>query len=197
MGTDNLMILLAIGISALLGWLTGSDMLIPFRHMEYMAIPMALMFGIGMTMLLLRTRPSYSRAIAVGTVLLLVGSALTCYPPPQALQNFTEGTEWNEVPSVLAASRMSGNITTDHRLSSVLVSFGQHNVSWDDARSFFEDPQNSDYPAEYVLITDRMSKYAVFSWKDSTLSIDEDFDSGYRIYSDAHGSVYLFTRDGS
>ena len=193
-GMDNLMILLAIGISALLGWLTGSDMLIPFRHMEYMVIPMALMFGIGMTMFILRTKPSYSRALAGGVAVLLLGSALTCYPPPQALQNFTEGTEWNEVPSVLVASEMNGSITTDHRLSSVLASFGQENVSWDDARSFFEDPHNSSYPAETVLVTNRMSEYAVFSWKDSTLSIDEEpFNSYYMLYSDGEGRIYLFT----
>ena len=197
-GKDVLIIFSAILVSALLGWMTNSDMLIPFRHMEYLAVPLALMFGTGLTMLILRTKPSYSRALAGGMAVLLLASALTCYPPPQALQNFTEGTEWNEVPSVLAASEMNGNITTDHRLSSVLMSFGQENVSWDDARPFFEDPDNSGYPAETILITDRMSEYGVFSWKDSTLVIDEEaLNSSYLIYSDGEGRIYLFTQDGS
>ncbi len=197
-GRDNRTILAAIGASALIGWLTGSDMLIPFRHMEYAVIPMALMFGIGTTMLMLRMKPASSKVLAAGIGALFVASALTCYPPPAALQNFTESTDWNEVPGALAASGLDGNIATDHRLSSVLRSFGQKNVSWENAGVFFENPNSSEYPAEYVFITDRMSEHAIFSWKEKPRRIDAgDFESMYLLYSDKNARIYLFTRAGS
>lgn len=181
-------------LSALAGYFLNAHLLIPYRHLEYMMIPFSIFFAGAVYIMLFRSieRNKIRGFLTVALVLLLVINAFTIYPPPQYSSNFSESTDWDEMPSVLAASHMKGNIVTDHRLSTVVFAMGNENVSWEEAGDFFRDPKNSTYNGDYILITDKMAEGAVFgSGKPAEKIERKAFLSMYILYSDPESTIYL------
>ncbi len=187
--------LAAIGLSALAGTFYHSDVLIPFRHIEYLVLPLSILFGIGIRHLYIISREQgRARLLVSSVILLLLLNMAIIYPPPQYMQGFQESTDYNEIPGIIAASHMEGRVATDHRLSTDIFAAGKENVSWDDAKPLLMQPENSTYGASCVLLTEKMMANAVFSWRDTTVRIDSrPFYSDYLLYSDGESSLFIYS----
>ncbi len=183
--------LIALTLSSMAGYFVNAHLLIPYRHLEFLMIPMALLFGA--TTYLLKVNNGRGRGISAILVLLLLLNVFVVYPPPQYVGGFSESTDLDEIPSVLAATRLEGLIATDHRLSTDIFAMGKDEVSWEDAGNFFADPGNSSYHPDYVFITEKMKSGAAFGSGKPSEKVDEDpFLSSYAIYRDSLSTIYMW-----
>lgn len=118
-------------LSVAFGALAAPEILIPYRHLEYLAIPVAVMVGAGARWLTLGsgTRAQVGAAVAVG--LLVSATAAAAYPPSVALAGFQEGVSPRAVEVALwVRHHADGLVAGDHRLSAVLFGFGGVNATW-------------------------------------------------------------------
>src|SRR2546427_334424 len=128
-GADVSAWLIALLLSAALGIVAAPQVLIPYRHMEYVLVPLAIFAGVGFFRLLdlagLRGRSRSAALAACG--LLLVGTAITSIPPPSAFAGWHEGTVPQALdPAYWARDYASGLVATDHHGSS--TGFGDGGV---------------------------------------------------------------------
>src|SRR5919201_47935 len=163
--------------SAGAGIVFAPRVLIPYRHMEYLFVPFAILAGAGFFQLLdlagLRGR---SRTVAIAAVaLVLAGNALAGIPPASTLAGWREGT----LPAALDAAywgrdHASGLISTDHQGSTTLFGFGGLNATWDRARAAFSNPDGE--PRDFSGIDSPSGKKdGTFVW------IDRDMEAGVRL----------------
>ena len=163
--------------SAGAGIVFAPRVLIPYRHMEYLLVPFAILAGAGFFQLLdlagLRGR---SRTVAIAAVaLVLAGNALAGIPPASTLAGWREGT----LPAALDAAywgrdHASGLIATDHQGSTTLFGFGGLNATWDRARAAFSNPDWD--PRDFSGIDSPSGKKdGTFVW------IDRDMEAGVRL----------------
>lgn len=130
-------ILLTAAFSALLiSWVIGATIaptfLIPYRHLEYIAVVAAIFAGVGVASLLRVCPPRWRRGAIVVILTLLVLSAATALPPRQAVGNHMEGVRAQEVNAVQwAGQRIWGITASDHRVSSMLFGFTGQRATWD------------------------------------------------------------------
>ncbi|HVL86383.1 MAG TPA: hypothetical protein VM681_00040 [Candidatus Thermoplasmatota archaeon] len=126
-----------------------STVLLPYRHTEYLAEPVALLAGLGFVKLHdfgARLWPSARRGVSAlavaGLAALVVLNAATAYPPPRVLAGFEEATSHEE----FAAIRWAGEnlvlsedavVAADHRVSSLLFGVAGLNATWDYSRLTF------------------------------------------------------------
>ncbi|TLZ50995.1 MAG: hypothetical protein E6K18_06025 [Methanobacteriota archaeon] len=108
----------AIVGSIVLGAYAASDTLIPYRHLEYATVPLAVMVGAGFRWMgagWLEGR----RSIAVGLVgvILVASTAASAYPPPAALAGIEEGIAAKTVEATLwVRANVPGDLVAgDHR----------------------------------------------------------------------------------
>lgn len=110
------------------GALLAPTVLIPYRHVPFLAVPLSLLVGAGLS----EIDPSGIRkAVPVAVVVLL---AVTAYPPPSALGGFQEGVTAEEMQAVRWAgdNLPEGSVfLADHRLSSMLFGFAAMDPTWD------------------------------------------------------------------
>lgn len=124
---------LAITFSWVLGATVAPSFLIPYRHLEYLAVPLALFAGVGIVTL---ARGSRGRTGVVAGIVavLVVLAALTALPPREALGNHFEGIHPEAMTGLQwAGSRVTGITATDHRASSALFGFFGIRATWDAA----------------------------------------------------------------
>ena len=117
--------------SLAVGSVAAPEVLIPYRHLEYLAVPVAVMVGAGVRWLTLgaETRAQVRAIAAVG--LLVAGTALAAYPKPVAVAGFQEGISPRSVEAALwIRTHADGLAAGDHRLSSVLFGFGGVDATW-------------------------------------------------------------------
>lgn len=178
-GADVTAWLIALLLSAALGIVVAPQVLIPYRHMEYVLVPLAIFAGVGFFRLLdlagLRGRSRSAALAACG--LLLVGTAITSIPPPSAFAGWHEGTVPQALdPAYWARDYASGLVATDHHGSSTVFGYGGINATWDRTRAPFlvnipGDPLNGlgsiDSPSGV--------KNATYVW------IDRDMKAGVRL----------------
>ncbi|MFQ6127587.1 MAG: hypothetical protein ACE5QW_01595 [Thermoplasmata archaeon] len=136
---------LVISFSTLAGIYGSSKVLIPYRHIEYLMFPLAILVGVGFIHAFglvhfekNRRRTGVAVAVALG---LVVTNALVAYPPRDVLAGYEEGIK----PQVISLARWSGEYTTDlvaadHRVSSMLFGFGNVNATWDTVTLIFHSP---------------------------------------------------------
>ncbi len=115
-----------------------SHLLLPYRQMQYVVLPVGLAAGGGVAYLIdLAPSPrTAGRALGAGCVAIVVAGAAAAEPPKSVLGNFEEGTTQEELDAVLwtvATSEPGITVATDHRLSSLLFGFGTVNATWDSA----------------------------------------------------------------
>ncbi len=190
-GLEVLGWLMALTLSALAGYFINAHLLIPYRHLEFLMIPIAVLFGAA-AYILTSGRGKENRFAGFLVVLLLI-NAFIVYPPSQYMGGFSESTDWEEIPSIVVASGFDGLIATDHRLSTDIFALGKEEVSWEDAGDFFRNPDNSTYAPNYVLLTEKMKKGAAFGSGNPAERIDETpFFACYLIYRDSFSSIYLW-----
>src|SRR5436190_856558 len=98
--------LVVLLVSAIVGIVVAPRVLIPYRHMEYLVVPFAILSGVGFVRLLdlgaVRGRFRVVASMASG--LAFVANAFTGVPPPSTLAGWREGT----IPAALDPANRPG-----------------------------------------------------------------------------------------
>ncbi len=126
--------LLALLASTLVGIVAAPLVLIPYRHMEYLVIPLSLFAAAGFVALaeLLGTDGRRRVAAVAAAGVLLAGNALIAIPPPALVAGWQEGVSAGVVDGALwGRAYESGLLAADHRASTVFFGFGGINATWD------------------------------------------------------------------
>jgi len=164
--------------SAIVGIAVAPRVLVPYRHMEYLIVPFAILAGVGFFRLLdLRAVRGPMRTAALAAVgLVFVANAFTGVPPPSTLAGWREGT----IPAALdpaywARDHASGLVVSDHQGSTTVFGFGGLNATWDRSRTPFL--LNLSDPRDGLGSIDSPSgiKDATYVW------IDRDMKAGVRL----------------
>ena len=144
LGMVTILWVLVLGSSAAYGLVTANPVILPERHPEYLAIPLALLVAISLRHLI---GPSPGggltprRAVAMGLVALLIGAnALVAYPPPSALEGFQEGFTPQDLTMIewASASLPPGSaLAADHRLSDLYFGLSGQPATWDTTPCLF------------------------------------------------------------
>jgi hypothetical protein len=126
----------AIIISLFAGIATNSHTLIPYRHMEYLMIPLAVFVGLGIVLLLNTWLSSKKKAVSMAIILILFSlSTFSAYPEKNIMGGFQEGTTDEEISTIswvkYSVKTAKNTISTDHRMSSLLFGFTGINATWD------------------------------------------------------------------
>jgi hypothetical protein len=133
-GTDVTAWFLALVLSIVFGALAAPEVLIPYRHIEYVVIPLAVMVGAGWRWLTM-SEGARGQIAAGGVALLLVaGTAASALPTRDAIVGFQEGISPRTVEAALWVREHGyGLVAGDHRLSTVLFGVGGVDATWDRA----------------------------------------------------------------
>src|SRR5438128_7933800 len=165
--------------SAVVGIAVAPRVLIPYRHAEYLMVPLAIFAGIGFFRLLdlagLRGR---QRTFVLGVCgLLLAANAVAGIPPPSTLAGWREGTIPSAVdPAYWAREYASGLVVSDHQGSTTVFGFGGVNATWDRTRAPFLPDSLADPFAGLVGIDSPSGrKNGTYIW------IDRDMEAGVRL----------------
>ncbi len=172
--------------SAVVGIAAAPRVLIPYRHTEYLMIPLAIFAGIGFFRLLdLAGLRGGKRSFALGMCgVLLAANAVAGIPPPSTLAGWREGTTPAALdPAYWARDYASGLVVSDHQGSTTVFGFGGVNATWERSRAPF--PPGAPFLPEFLgepydhLLTDISSPSGVrngtFVW------IDRDMEAGVRL----------------
>lgn len=202
---------LAFNVSWMVGGLVAPTFLIPYRHLEYLTLPLAIFGGIGALQLAGVAR-RWRKAIAISIVALVAISGFTALPPREALGNHFEGTRPQVLNVVYWASDMVGGVTaTDHRVSTILfglggvratwdkVSLPLHALTFDEARvemEWVEDLPGGSARIDYVLLDqDLIAGAMLFPW-DPALPLSQGAQDKFlgehylKLYDDGYSQLY-------
>lgn len=140
-GVDATAWFVVLVLSAAIGAAVAPTVLIPYRHVEYLAIPTAIMAGAGARWLSLGKESSVALVATVGVVgILVASSAVVSVPPPSVMAGFDESTSTNSAVAVLwAREHARGLVAGDHRLSSILFGFAGVDATWDRENRFWHE----------------------------------------------------------
>jgi len=165
--------------SAIVGIAVAPRVLIPYRHMEYLVVPFAILSGVGFVRLLdlgtVHGRLRVAASVAIGLV--FVANAFTGLPPPSTLAGWREGT----IPAALdpaywARDHASGLVVSDHHGSTTVFGFGGRNATWDRTRApFLPDPLNDPYVGLSRIDSPSGQRDGTYVW------IDRDMEAGVRL----------------
>ena len=114
-----------------------SSTLSPYRHVEYLFIPIALLVAVGLARFATRARDRAGRrafvAVVVGVAVLLSANAAIVYPPQNDFGGFEEGVTHGDAALwmwVGIAAPPSWTVATDHRLSSLIFGVDGNPATW-------------------------------------------------------------------
>ena len=125
---------LALSASAIAGSVVATRVLIPYRHVEYLIVPVAILAGVGFFRLLDLASPQRSRRTAVVLVgcALLAGNFAFAIPPPSFVAGWNEATQPAAMDGVYwAHGHLDGLVAADHMASTNLFGFSGVNATWD------------------------------------------------------------------
>ena len=174
--------LLPILSLATIGAITGSHLLIAYRHAPYLLAPVALIAGIGFQYFIEGFEHTKRTSIAVGFSFLFLGCAIGTYPPPSVMGGFQEGTSQNEFDAILWLSFVEEDslVVSDHRLSSLTFGLTKTNASWENgaeiitgdteeaivAGKSLSTPQAGVKSVTYIVLSEEMQKgVALLQWE--------------------------------
>ena len=169
----------ALLASAVVGIAVAPRVLIPYRHAEYLMIPLAIFAGMGFFRLLdLAGLRGGKRTFALGLCgVLLAANAVAGIPPPSTLAGWREGT----IPAALdpaywARDHASGLVVSDHQGSTTVFGFGGVNATWDRTRDPFL-PEFANVPCAGLsdIVSPSGVKNGTYVW------IDRDMEAGVRL----------------
>src|SRR5438552_508284 len=171
--------LVVLLVSAIVGIVVAPRVLIPYRHMEYLVVPFAILSGVGFVRLLdlgaVRGRFRVVASMAIG--LAFVANAFTGVPPPSTLAGWREGT----IPAALdpaywARDHASGLVVSDHHGSTTVFGFGGLNATWDRTRTpFLPVSLNDPYTGLSRIDSPSGQRDGTYVW------IDQDMEAGVRL----------------
>ncbi|HLM70816.1 MAG TPA: hypothetical protein VK423_05510 [Thermoplasmata archaeon] len=114
-----------------------SSTLSPYRHVEYLFIPIGLLIAVGLGRLVTRIGDRAGRrafvAGCVGVVVLLAANAAIVYPPQNDFGGFEEGLTHGDSALwmwVGIAAPSTWTVATDHRLSSMIFGVDGNPSTW-------------------------------------------------------------------
>ena len=145
---------LALALSAAFGALVAPRVIIPYRHAEYMVVLLALPVGSGFARLL-ELGDLGRRRLATGALVgfLVVGSALSAFPPTGLIVNYEEGARPAALDAAYwAGANVDGLLATDHRASTLAFGFGGVDATWDTAALAITAPDFATARAEMCLV---------------------------------------------
>ena len=125
---------LTLSASAIAGSAVATRVLIPYRHIEYLIVPVGLLAAVGFFHLLDLAAPSRIRRTAVVVVgcVLLAGNFAFAIPPPSFVAGWNEATPPAAMDGVYwARGHLNGLVAADHMASTNLFGFGGVNATWD------------------------------------------------------------------
>ena len=166
---------------ATVGAISGSHLLIAYRHAPYLLAPLALMSGVGFRYLVIGFEVSKRPAITSLFIVLFLGCAIGAYPPPAVMGGFQEGTNEAELDAILWTqfTERDALVVSDHRLSSLTFGLTETNASWEngdlvitgnteeaiDAGKSLSTPQAGVKQVSYVMLSEEMQKgVALLQW---------------------------------
>ena len=166
---------------AAIGAITGSHLLIAYRHAPYLLAPVALIAGIGFQYFIEGFEHTKRTSIAFSFSLLFLGCAVAAYPPPSVMGGFQEGTSQEEFDAILWINLLEEDslIVSDHRLSSLTFGLTKTNASWEngaevitgdteqaiEAGKSLSTPQAGVKPVTYIILSEEMQKgVALLQW---------------------------------
>lgn len=154
-GTSLVGWLIAVAASLIFGAIFAPEFLIPYRHVEYIAIPVGILAGIGLVFFhdfwtgrnsgadLDKVKNSKRKkwsgktaAVLTLAIFLLLANSLTSYPSRDIMLGYQEGTGAKSMEAVMwTGERTSPDavVASDHRLSSIAFGFSGRNSTWDRA----------------------------------------------------------------
>lgn len=201
----------ALLLSLTLGGLLAPSFLIPYRHLQYITLPLALFAGVGAVHLMSGPR-RWRRAFAASLVVAVVLGAATALPPREALGNHFEGTRPIGLLVVhWSGEYVSGVVATDHRISSMIFGLGGIRPTWDTVSlslyaatfdeakgemAWVESLPGGAARIDYVVLDDDMVRGATLLPWDSALPLSEaaleKFLGGHylKLYDDGYSQVY-------
>ena len=126
-----------------LGTVVATEVLIPYRHLEYVIVPLAILGGLGLVhtaRIGLEGRARRTWAVA-GVMLLLAAGFATAIPPPAVLGGWNEGVSATALNGAYwSRDHVTGLVAADHRASTVLFGFASVNGTWDTTSAPFFAP---------------------------------------------------------
>ena len=135
--------LLALLGSAVVGIVAAPLVLIPYRHVEYLVLPLGLFAAAGFVALYDLLGKNGRRRAAALTVagVLLAGNALIAIPPPSFVAGWQEGIQPSLVDGALWARDYAGGLlAADHSASTIFFGIGGINATWDTTSLPFTAP---------------------------------------------------------
>ncbi len=143
-------ILATVGASAAFGLVTANPVLLPARHVEYLAIPLAFFSALALGRLvqsyLAQGRGQAAMAVTSVALLLVAANAAVAFPPPVALGGFEEGFTVQDVAMVtwMAREMAPGSVlAADYRLSDLYFGFSGNPATWSNAGPLFLSPNRT------------------------------------------------------
>ena len=166
---------------ATIGAVTGSHLLIAYRHAPYLLAPVALIIGISFQYFIVGFEPNKRKYVTAVFTILLLGCALGAYPPPSVMGGFQEGSSQKEIDGILWFSFAEENslVASDHRLSSLTFGLTKTNATWENGATVINGnteqsilagrdlptPQAGRKDVTYVLLSEEMQKgVALLQW---------------------------------
>ncbi|MBU4255715.1 MAG: hypothetical protein KKB04_00490 [Candidatus Thermoplasmatota archaeon] len=131
----------AISLSMLVGVVTDNTVLIPYRHLQYIVVPLVMFAGVGIVKFYdgCKRNNLKNAFFACLFAMLLVLAPFSCYPPANVLGGFEEGTDYRDMEAVfwVKENLPDATIASDHRMSSMLFGFADTSPTWEYAPIVF------------------------------------------------------------
>lgn len=180
--------MIALFLSIVIGVITSNHVLLPYRHPQYLIVPLGLLMGMGIVMVFRDTSFTSKRLKALSVcviMVLLVLTAFSAYPPKDIMGGFQEGTTEADMQGVFWAKENlppDTTVASDHRMSSMLFGFGDLNATWDAAEGILHGDNYDDLkdeiadlevpsgtkPINYVLLDDDIKEgAALLQWENA------------------------------
>ena len=132
---------LVIAFSMLIGTATNNTVLIPYRHLQYIVVPLLMFAGVGIVKFYDACEKNKLKNIffAFSFTILLLLAPFSCYPPTNVLGGFEEGTDYRDMEAVfwVKENLPGAAIASDHRMSSMLFGFADTSPTWEYAPIIF------------------------------------------------------------
>ncbi len=128
---------IAFAMSTIAGSYIGERVLVPYRHIDFLMVPLAVMIGAGIVFLndLAFKGRKGSRAVVLLVGLLIASNIPLAYPPPEIMAGYEEGVKPQSLVAVSwLPSHVDGLLAADHKSSMIAFGFGDTNATWDTAR---------------------------------------------------------------
>lgn len=205
---------IAVAASLVVATFIANEVLLPYRHMQYMMPSAALLIGVGisrMSGLLGATQKKKGLVAGALITTILVMLAATSHPQKDLMDRLGEGIDAKQVSSAqFCRLYVEDLVASDHLASGVIFGFGETDATWDTARDTLladsfdeasEEMREVNSPSgkkqvDYVAIDKDLEAGAMlFPWdpalRPSEAAIEKFDDSPYmKLYDNGYSRLY-------